>query len=55
MKKHWKVFWIGIAVSFGFVGLIGLLGYRFDSVVLLPDQGHPGIIGSCRSGSFGLC
>ncbi len=39
MKKHWKVFWIGIAVSLGFVGLIGLLGYRFDSVELLPDQG----------------
>ncbi|WP_212696004.1 hypothetical protein [Vallitalea pronyensis] len=39
MKKEWKMFWFGILISIGFVAVIGVLGYRFDSIELLPDQG----------------
>lgn len=39
MNKYWKMFWIGILISLGFLGVIGVLGYRLDSVELLPDQG----------------
>lgn len=40
MKQHWKTFWTGIIISLGFVGIIGLLGYRLDSIELLPDTGY---------------
>jgi len=39
MKSYWKVFWSGILLSLLFVGIIAILGYRLDSIELLPDQG----------------
>lgn len=39
MKQHWKIFWTGIFISLGFVGVIGLLGFRFNNILLLPDTG----------------
>lgn len=39
MKKHWKVFLGLIGISLVFIMVIALLGGRFDSIKLLPDQG----------------
>lgn len=39
MKDHWKVFWSGIILSLVFIGIIGILGSRLNSIDLLPDQG----------------
>jgi len=39
MKKYWKEFWVGILLSFGFIGIVGLIGGRLDSIELLPDAG----------------
>jgi hypothetical protein len=38
-ESIWKVFWGLVGISFVFVVIIGLLGWRFDSITLLPDQG----------------
>ncbi len=39
MKNVWKRFWLGIVISGIFIAIIGMLGYRFDNMELLPDQG----------------
>lgn len=39
MSKAWKHFWIAIFIALATTALIGLLGYRFNDITLLPDQG----------------
>lgn len=39
MKREWKLFWGGIVFSTFYVVLIAALGWRFDTITLLPDTG----------------